>query len=268
MAIQQSLQVFQTEDHEQFRMIIRDGEPWFVLADVCRALDLGNVSAAGARLDDDEKGITTVDTPSGAQRMVIINESGLYSLILTSRKEGAKRFKKWITSEVLPTIRKTGSYGAKVPLFIRRYNDNWDRVDTGYFSVISELTVRLWGRLEAVGHVMADKARDGTELRPDVSVGRTFSDWLKKRHPTVSAEFTYYMHKTAEAEFEARQYPNSMLPLFIEFVDTVWIPENAETYFRLRDPGAVPHLPKLLPNSNKPRAGMMKAPTLKRIGGK
>jgi prophage antirepressor-like protein len=60
--------------------------------------------------DEDERGISTVDTLSGNQEMVIINESGLYSLILTSRKPAAKRFKKWVTAEVLPTIRKTGSY--------------------------------------------------------------------------------------------------------------------------------------------------------------
>jgi prophage antirepressor-like protein len=94
------------------RVIDRAGEPWFVLADVCRVLDIGNPAQAATRLDDDEKGITTNDTLGGAQEMTIINESGLYSLILTSRKEAAKRFKKWVTSEVLPSIRKTGSYAA------------------------------------------------------------------------------------------------------------------------------------------------------------
>jgi prophage antirepressor-like protein len=264
--MQYSLKVFETEDHHSFRTMMIDGEPWFVLSDVCRALDISNTGNAAARLDDDEKGIRTVDTPSGPQRMVIINESALYSLILTSRKEGAKRFKKWVTSEVLPSIRKTGGYGGKVPAFIKRFNDNWDRVDNGHFSVISELTVRLWGRLEAVGHVMADKAYDGTELRPDISVGRHFAEWLRKHHPTVSAEFSYYSHLTPAAEVEARQYPNAMLPLFIEFVDTVWIPEHAESYFRSRDPAALPHLPKLLPSPDKPRPGMMKRPALARFG--
>src|SRR5690606_11302421 len=143
------------------------------------------------------------------QQQTIINESGLYSLILTSRKEGAKRFKKWVTAEVLPSIRKTGTYGVRgvTPRFIRRYNDNWDRVDNGYFSIISELVIRLWGRLEHLGHVMADKGPDGKELRPDVSVGRRFSDWLKKKHPEVADEFSYYLHKTDQGEFPARQYP-------------------------------------------------------------
>ncbi len=94
------------------RIVIQNDEPWFVAADVCDALGIGNASMAAGRLDQDERGISTVDTPSGEQVMVTINESGLYSLILTSRKEAAKRFKKWVTSDVLPVIRKNGQYGA------------------------------------------------------------------------------------------------------------------------------------------------------------
>ena len=94
------------------RVTDQDGEPWFVLADVCRVLEHTNPSMAASRLDDDEKGVTTVYTPGGDQQAAIINESGLYSLILTSRKPAAKRFKKWVTAEVLPTIRKTGGYSA------------------------------------------------------------------------------------------------------------------------------------------------------------
>lgn len=92
------------------RIVARDGEPWFVLADVCRVLEVGNAPQAATRLDDDEKGIINSDTPGGRQNVTIINESGLYSLILTSRKPQAKRFKKWVTSEILPSIRKMGTY--------------------------------------------------------------------------------------------------------------------------------------------------------------
>ena len=85
-----------------------EGEPWFVAADVCRALGLGNSSKAIMPLDDDEKGITISDTLGGKQEMTTINEPGLYSLILRSRKPEAKAFKRWITHEVIPAIRKTG----------------------------------------------------------------------------------------------------------------------------------------------------------------
>jgi prophage antirepressor-like protein len=265
--MQYALKVFEYRNHEKFRIIDRDGEPWFVLADVCRELDIKNVSDAASRLDEDEKGIVQTDTLGGVQKVRVINESGLYSVILRSDKPDAKRFKKWITSEVLPAIRKTGSYHGlgRIPAFIRRYNENWDRVDAGHFSVINELVTRLWGRLEMVGHIMADKAPDGKELRPDNSVGSLFSKWLTKNHPTVCGNFTYYLHKTPQWEGEARQYPNSLLPLFIEFVDTVWIPDHSENYMRSRDPAALPYLPKLLPSPDRPKPGMIRGRTLTRF---
>jgi len=86
------------------------GQPWFVAADVCAALDLPETHKAIARLDDDEKGRNSIPTPGGQQEMSVVNESGLYNLVLGSRKPEAKRFKRWITHEVLPSIRKTGSY--------------------------------------------------------------------------------------------------------------------------------------------------------------
>lgn len=104
--------VFQFDSHK-VRVIEKDGQSWFVAADVCAALTIANPRDAVSKLDEDEK--ATVANPDarpgcGAQELNIVNESGLYSLILTSRKPEAKRFKKWVTSEVLPAIRKTGSY--------------------------------------------------------------------------------------------------------------------------------------------------------------
>jgi len=77
------------------RVIMRDNIPWFVAADVCVVLSIANNRDAVSRLDDDERGVATTDTPSGDQQMLVINESSLYNLILTSRKPQAKRFKKW-----------------------------------------------------------------------------------------------------------------------------------------------------------------------------
>lgn len=92
------------------RIVMREGEPWFVAADVCGVLEHGNPRQVVSRLDDDEKGVLNVDTLGGRQEVTAINESGLYSLIMTSRKEAARRFKKWVTAEVLPSIRKSGGY--------------------------------------------------------------------------------------------------------------------------------------------------------------
>lgn len=107
------LMTFENAAFGKIRTLTIDGEPWFVAADVCRALEIGNPSMAVERLDDDEKGISTIDTPGGKQRMTIINEPGLYSLVLSSRKPEAKAFKRWITHEVIPAIRKYGGYMTK-----------------------------------------------------------------------------------------------------------------------------------------------------------
>jgi prophage antirepressor-like protein len=88
-------------------------EPWFVASDVCKVLCISHTASATRNLDDDEKGVRTIHTLGGSQQMTTVNESGLYSLIMTSRKDEAKRFKKWVTSEVLPSIRKTGRYSIK-----------------------------------------------------------------------------------------------------------------------------------------------------------
>lgn len=104
------LSIFQHPDFGTVRNVVIKGEPWFVAKDVCDILELTNSRKATAGLDDEEKGVTISDTPGGQQSLTIINESGLYSLIMQSRKPKAKAFKKWVTSEVLPSIRKYGYY--------------------------------------------------------------------------------------------------------------------------------------------------------------
>jgi len=103
---------FEFESHALRVNLDAAGQPWFVAADVCAALDLPETHKAIARLDDDEKGRNSIPTPGGQQDMSMVNESGLYNLVLGSRKPEAKRFKRWITHEVLPSIRKTGSYAS------------------------------------------------------------------------------------------------------------------------------------------------------------
>ena len=103
---------FKHEDFGQFRFIKRDDEIWFVANDVCRVLGYANPRKALAdHVDDDEKGVTKCDTLGGVQTLAIINESGLYSLIFGSTLPAAKKFKRWVTHEVLPSIRKYGFYG-------------------------------------------------------------------------------------------------------------------------------------------------------------
>lgn len=104
-------QIFNNPEFGQVRTVVIDDEPWFVAADVCRALDIGNSRQAVTRLDDDEKNTVTLnDGIPGNPEKTVVNEPGLYSLVLGSRKPEAKAFKRWITHEVIPAIRKTGGY--------------------------------------------------------------------------------------------------------------------------------------------------------------
>lgn len=103
------LQIFNYNGKE-VRTIQKDGEPWWVLKDVCGILGISKYRDTASRLDEDERGSVRVDTPGGEQEMTVINESGLYNVILRSDKPEAKPFRKWVTSEVLPSIRKHGAY--------------------------------------------------------------------------------------------------------------------------------------------------------------
>lgn len=103
------LQIF-TYQQSQVRTVQKDGEPWFVLKDVCEVLGISKYRDTAERLEPDERGLVKVDTLGGMQDMTVINESGLYTVILRSDKPEAKPFRKWVTSEVLPSIRKTGGY--------------------------------------------------------------------------------------------------------------------------------------------------------------
>ena len=105
------LQTFQNLEFGEIRSMTINGEPWFVGKDIAAALGYKeSAKAIREHIDDEDKGVSVLDTPGGKQKTVIINESGMYSLILSSKLEGAKRFKRWVTSEILPSIRKTGAY--------------------------------------------------------------------------------------------------------------------------------------------------------------
>lgn len=102
------LKIFESEAFGQIRVLEKDGEPWFVAADVCRALEIGNPTDAIKRLDEDEKARLNLGLSGGDTN--IVNEPGLYALVLGSRKPEVKAFKRWITHEVIPSIRRHGAY--------------------------------------------------------------------------------------------------------------------------------------------------------------
>lgn len=105
------IQVFNNLEFGNIRTVTIDDEPWFVGKDIAEALGYSNSRKALIdHVDNEDKGVTNRYTPGGKQNLIIINESGLYSLILSSKLPNAKKFKRWVTSEVLPAIRKTGHY--------------------------------------------------------------------------------------------------------------------------------------------------------------
>mgnify|MGYP000180763507 CR=1 FL=1 len=110
------LQIFNNEEFGNIRTVTIDNEPWFVGKDVAEALGYAEPrSAVSKKVEECDRGVAEMETPSGKQKMTTINESGLYALIFGSKLESAKRFKYWVTSEVLPSIRKTGGYDMKQP---------------------------------------------------------------------------------------------------------------------------------------------------------
>jgi prophage antirepressor-like protein len=235
---QYELQIFEYEEERQFRTLDIDGEPWFVLSDVCRELEIGNTSDAARRLDDDEKGVATIDTLGGSQRTTIINESGLYNLILNSRKPAAKKFKKWVTSEVLPSIRKMGGYvgSAKaVPAdwkpFIDRLDMNWGAVPEGYFSVFKELA-----------DLMATLVTNGVEMNhkfiPDISVGLLWGRfWDERMMADDYGQRVQYLHNYPDYFPQARSnpqlawaYPEEALVEFRRWARSVYLKEGLPKY--------------------------------------
>ena len=123
--MENKMEIFQNEQFGEIRITLLDGEPWFAASDVCKALEIKNAPQALSRLDEDERFTTIISNDSaatGKSKLSFVNEAGLYSLILSSRKPEAKAFKRWITHEVIPTIRKTGGYMTE-PLLERIQKD-------------------------------------------------------------------------------------------------------------------------------------------------
>lgn len=115
------MKIFENEEFGKVRTVVKDGEPWFVLADICKVLEISNSRMVAGRLDAEE--LMSVKLTSGGQRreMTAVSESGLYAVILRSDKPQAKPFRKWVTTEILPTIRRTGGYVANEDMFIENY---------------------------------------------------------------------------------------------------------------------------------------------------
>lgn len=116
------IRIFENEKFGKVRTVIVNGEPWFAAKDVAEILGYTETAkAVRTHVDEDDKGVSRMDTPGGKQNVTVINESGLYSLILSSKMPRAKEFKRWVTAEILPTLRRTGGYVGNVNMFVDNY---------------------------------------------------------------------------------------------------------------------------------------------------
>nr|MDQ5862690.1 phage antirepressor KilAC domain-containing protein [Actinomycetota bacterium] len=165
---------------QEVRTVIIDGEPGFIANDLCAVLDIRNPRDTVAGLDDDEKGVATTDTPGGSQQMAYVTEAGMYSLVLRSRKPEAKAFKRWLTHEVLPAIRKTGTYST-APALPQSYSEalrelaaNVEAKELAEARAKElEIPASAWGVMVAAhGDYAVDEAAKILSRDADIEIGR------------------------------------------------------------------------------------------------
>ncbi len=235
MGNENALHVFTYQDNE-VRHFLKDGEPWWVASDVCKILEHSDVSMAVRRLDEDEKGTNSVCTLGGKQSVLCINEPGLYTLILTSRKPEAKAFKRWVTHEVLPALRKTGSYSLQQEstptlsdVLRQRAFLNEGRVPAALFSTQCELTREL--------HYLEAFLNDTLDNKAYIedSVGKTFSHYRRDVLHIPDSERRKYRHQLPSGRIvEAWAYPIRYLPDFRHWLYEVYFPVKYPVYQKYR----------------------------------
>ncbi|TCK03287.1 UNVERIFIED_ORG: phage antirepressor protein KilAC domain-containing protein [Anoxybacillus amylolyticus] len=195
-------QVF-TYGETQVRTIIKNGEVWFIAKDVCSVLDIKNSRDALGRLDEDEKGVVLTDTLGGKQQMLCVNEAGLYNLVLRSRKPEAKQFKRWVTHEVLPTIRKTGGYVSNDEMFINTYLPFADEQTKMMFRGVLETVRRQNERIAA----MKPKA-DYFDALVDRNLLTNFRDTAKE----LEVKERYFIEWLLDNKFVYRDQKGKLKP--------------------------------------------------------
>lgn len=247
---------------DQVRTIEEDGKVWFCATDVAKVLGYQNPQQA-IRLHCKLMGVREFSTPTKnqydtivMQNVKFITEGNVYRLISRSKLPSAEKFETWLFDEVVPSIRFKGYYGSvdrsKLPDFVKRYTANVHLIPFNYFSVISELFIRLYASLESVGYKMPDKSVKGITMTPDISVGRCFAAYLKNNKSEFWDKRKMYKHHFSDGRVcDAAMYPIEALPEFIKYINDHWLYERADKYFRERDPEALEYLPKLLGHTKK-----------------
>ena len=214
------LQIFQSEEFGTIRTVTIGNEPWFVGKDVAVALGYGEgksqINAIANHVDVEDKGVTKMMTPGGEQNVTIINESGLYSLVLSSKLESARRFKRWVTSEVLPAIRKTGGYVNGTETFVDAYFAGIPEEMKAIIRVSLDTIKIKDGIIEAQKQTISEKDRV-IEHKEDVICGLVDDIDLATKRKRIKQITQYHVGSKAELmqkwkliynEFEAKYHVN------------------------------------------------------------
>lgn len=173
------LQIFNNPEFGQIRTVTIDGEPWFVGKDVAAALGYKNTKDALIKhVESEDKRGSQIATPGGEQQMTIINESGVYTLIFGSKLESAKRFKHWVTSEVLPALRKTGSYSMAPQRELTK--DDYIKAASMVSSCRNERLPYVLGFLEQAGFVIPEVEKVQAEQQDDEMDLERLSDMINR----------------------------------------------------------------------------------------
>jgi prophage antirepressor-like protein len=234
-----NLQIFENDVFGKIRTVQQENEILFVATDICKALDLQNVSKSVQRLDDDEKGIISSYTLGGNQNLLAVNEFGLYNLVLSSRKPQAKAFKRWVTHDVIPAIRKNGSYSVNQDMRSKeveaRLNNSRARVASTFLKV-AQMTDLLEYK-----HICQQKAAEvlsGVPLLPMQSinentlsadeVGRELGisgnmvGRIANQHNLKTAEYGKYFYdksRHCQKQVETFRYYRKVIPVIQSIID-------------------------------------------------
>jgi hypothetical protein len=234
-------------DGQDVRFVGTPDKPEWVAQDVCNILGIQNASDAIKRLDDYQKGVASVYTLGGNQKMVTVTEAGLYALIFTSRKSIAKDFQRWVFEEVLPAIRKTGQYnsgGRKNIIWFDRYQlfKERSRIPPGYFSIFGELSHTLISDFESAGYVLPDNSGI------DISAGKRWSDYVESKYPHVEKLRMKYKHHYPDQRGvrDAFIYQDCLLAEFRKWLEFTYKINHLYTYLKKKDPRAIGILSDLL----------------------
>jgi hypothetical protein len=216
-----------------------------VANDVAKALGYKDPADAVYRIvKPKNKGVGKIQTPGGKQSITVLEEPGIYQLIFGSKLESAERFQDWVFEVVLPSIRKTGSYGVDEPFFWVRLKiyirQNAPNVPDGYFTIFREC-LDLVSDLEAIGYILPANAI------PDISVGKCWANYLKAENiPHDSVPYNHTYPDDVRGDKTCRAYPETLLPLFRQWFRSTYKPVKLPDYIERRHREILPGVVKLL----------------------